>query len=503
MSSTGYPDAEAGIPLPAPAAFDVVVLGGGSAAEELCSALLEGQHGGRRWRVAVVEQRLVGGACPFYACMPSKAMLRSAAVRSLVAGARSFGAVEADCPRDDPEGAYALAARRRDDVAEGRRDDGHAADLRSMGVEVVRGHGRVSGPGRVLVDSAGGERRELAFGRLVVATGSLPALPPVEGLADVAFWTSDEALSRPERPGEIAVLGGGPVGCELAEIYARFGSRVLLIESSERLLAREEPELGEALAAHLERLGVVVRAPASLEGVRRRGEGALLVLEGGEELVTERLVVATGRRPAIDGLGLETLGVAPDEHTGALRVDEHCAVEGRDDLFAAGDVNGIAPFTHAAKYQARVIASNLLGERRQADHRVLPRCVYTDPPLFAVGMTRGEAEAEGLSLAVATSDLGQTARADSEGMMLAGPEGGPPLLAAGAGGTLVLVADRRRRVIVGGGALGPRADEWMNEVALAIRAAVPLGLLVEAVHPFPTYAEALGAAYLDLARQCR
>ena len=493
------------MPLPASASYDVVVLGGGSAAEELCSALREGEGegGDRRWRLAVVEERLVGGQCPFYACMPSKAMLRSAGLRSLVATARSFGAVVADCPRDDPEGAYAVAARRRDGVAEGRDDTSHARDLRSLGVEVVRGRGRVSGPGRLLVESAAGEQRELAFERLVVATGSLPALPPVEGLDEVPYWTSDDALSSPERPAAIAILGGGPVGCELAEIYARFGSSVLLLESSERLLAGEEPELGEALRAHLERLGVAVRPSARLAGVRRGGGGTILDLEGGEQLATDRLVVATGRRPAVDGLGLESLGITPDADTGALKVDERCAVEGRDDLFAAGDVNGIAPFTHAAKYQARVIASNLLGGARRADHRAIPRCVYTDPPLSTVGLTRAEADRQGLSVAVATMDLGETARADSEGTMLIDEGAGAPVVAAEAGGSLVLVADRRRRVIVGGGAFGPRADEWMNEVALAIRAEVPLGLLTETVHPFPTYAEALGPAYLDLARQCR
>lgn len=496
--------------------FDLVVLGGGSAAEELCSALAEDREKAPA-RVAVVERDLVGGECPYRACMPSKAMLRSAAVRRLLADSHRLGASTSPGGTDSNKSAYAAAAKRRDEVAERHDDCEHVAELERAGVELVRGEGRITGPGRLQVNLEDDATRELGWKTLVIATGSRASMPPIEGLESVSPWTSDDALQHDELPESLAILGGGPVGCELAEIYAGFlaeqakeGSRthssVVLIESSDRLVDREEPILGELLAEHLRRLGVEVRTAVEVNRVEKKGKEALLSFSDGTALSVSRVLVTTGREPATAGLGLDSLGVELDD-SGAIRVDEHCRVVGATEqlgearVFAAGDVNGIAPFTHAAKYQARVIAAVLMGEEARTDDRAIPRCVYTDPPLAATGLTRAGAEEAGIDVVVAELDLSETARAQSDGLLLGGDESSE--VTGSVTGRLMLIADRSRSVLVGASAFGPHADEWLSEMTLAIRTEVPLTMLVDVVHPFPTYAEALEPAIRGLLRQCR
>jgi pyruvate/2-oxoglutarate dehydrogenase complex dihydrolipoamide dehydrogenase (E3) component len=440
--------------------FDVVVLGAGSAGQSVATSLAEA---GRR--VALVERALVGGECPYLACMPSKALLHDAARHVLTGGP--------DAP------AFDAAVRRRDEVAEHRDDSSTADEVRGAGVELVRGRGRVVRPGVVDVDG-----RELGYGDLVVASGSVPVRPPVDGLDGVPTWTSDEALTSTERPASLLVVGGGAVGCELSQVYARFGVPVVLAHPGERVLDREEPTVAEALQEVLRRDGVELRLGARAERAQPCTAGARVHLSDGSSVEVARVLLATGRRPATGDLGLDVLGVEKGEH-GELRTDERCRVA--DGVWAAGDVTGVAPYTHTANYQARVVVENLLGRERTADYRAVPRAVYTDPPLASVGLSGPRAREQGIDVVLAVMDVGQVARTAAED---------------GEGGRLVLVADRARGVLVGASAVGPRADEWLAEAVLAVRAQVPLAVLADVVHAFPTFGEAYEPPVQELARAC-
>jgi dihydrolipoamide dehydrogenase len=451
--------------------FDVVVLGAGSAGESIATTLAE--HGRS---VALVESLRVGGECPYVACMPSKAMLRSAEARDQARRLGELGGASSAPPLDSEDEAFRAAVARRDEVAEHREDDGAAGELERAGVVLVRGRGRVTAPGVVTVDG-----RELGWTDLVVATGSSPVVPPVEGLDGVPTWTSDEALSAQERPGSLFVLGGGAVGCELSQVHARFGTRVVLVDESEQLLGREEPSIAALLADVLRADGVDVRLGVGLERAEAAGPGARLVLTDGTTVEAERVLVATGRTPTTDGLGLDVLGIEPGDR-GELVVDDRCRVGGQEHVWAAGDVTQKGPYTHTASYQARVVAANLVGEHRTADYRAIPRAVYTEPAVASVGMDAATAAEQGLEAQTAVMDVGQTARAATEG--------------AG-GGRLVLTAVDG--VLVGAAAIGPRADEWLAEATLAIRARVPLEVLADVVHAFPTFGEAYEPPVRELA----
>lgn len=444
--------------------FDVVVLGAGSAGEVVSSQLAQA---GRR--VALVEQLRVGGECPYVACMPSKAMLRSAEARH---DAQALGelAGAGSAPRlDDDDTAFRAAVRRRDDVAEHRDDAGSAGELQEAGVVLVRGQGRVARPGVVAVDD-----RELGWTDLVVATGSHPTPPPVDGLDGVPTWSSDEALSAQQRPASLLVLGGGAVGCELSQVHARFGVRVVLADPADQLLGREERRTAELLADALRADAVELRLGVQAERAEPCEAGARVHLSDGTAVEVERVLLATGRAPSTDGIGLELLGVQPGEH-GELVTDDRCRVQGQRHVWAAGDVTGVAPYTHTANYQAKIVVANLLGGDRRADYRAVPRAVYTSPAVASVGLDPETAREQGLDVVCAEMDLGQVARASTEG--------------AG-GGRLVLTADRATGVLVGAAAIGPRADEWLSEAVLAVRARVPLEVLADVVHAFPTFGEA-------------
>jgi pyruvate/2-oxoglutarate dehydrogenase complex dihydrolipoamide dehydrogenase (E3) component len=455
--------------------FDVVVLGAGSGAEAIWGSL-----GDRS--VAVVESGRVGGECPYVACVPSKAMLRSAQVRRLAGRAHVLGASGEPLRLGDPAAAFAAAVRRRDEASEDRDDRNGAAELKKTGAVLLRGRGEVMAPGRVRISNGGGAHREIGYGELVIATGSSPTEPAIPGLDEVPCWTSDAALSSYQLPDSLVVLGGGPVGCELAQMYRAFDVKVTLIEASEHLLANEDGWLGGQLAQVLADDGIDVRTGTSVESARPAAEGAVLHLAEGQEIRAAQVVVALGRTPNVAGLGLETLGV--DVSADGLSTDPMGRVVGVDHLWAAGDVTGIAPFTHTASYQSRLVAANLQGAAAVADYRAIPRVVYTDPPVAAVGLSEASAREQGLAVEVEEMKMADLARATTDG---------------GARGAIHLIADMSAGMLAGATSMGPAADEIVSGLALAIRAGIPLVVLADVVHPFPTYAEGLGPPLRRLA----
>ncbi len=327
-----------------------------------------------------------------------------------------------------------------------------------------------------------GESRELGWSDLVVATGSHPTAPPVEGLDAVPTWTSDQALSSPDLPKRLIVLGGGPVGCELAQVYVSFGTEVVLVEMADRLLATEAPFAGELLAERLRRDGVDVRTGTRANEVEPAGAGLRLLLEGGQALESDRLLVATGRRANAEGLGLEQLGV---ELTGNASVPTtaRCRVEGQDHVWAAGDVTGLVPWTHGANYQARAVVDEILGRGHDIDVLAVPRAVYTEPAVWSVGLTPDQAAEQGIDLLTAGLDLSGNARA---------------YLEDATEGRVELYADRDRGTLVGAIAVGHLADAWAAEVALAVRARLPVAVYADVVHAFPTWGQALEPPLFEL-----
>lgn len=456
--------------------FDVVVLGAGSAGEYVANEMA-----GAGRRVALVESVRVGGECPYVACIPSKSWLRSAEVRDTARRMVDLGAASVDPGLDDDELAFGSAVRRRDEIAHGRDDTAAAEGVERAGVVLVRGTGLVHAPGVLAV---GGER--LGWTDLVVGTGSSPIDPPVEGLSGVPTWTSDEALSAQHRPDSLLIMGGGAVGCELAQVFARFGTAVTLVESEAHLLGAEESTIADLLCQVLRADGVDVRLGAVVERTKASAGGVRVYLSGGGSVETERVLVAVGRRPRTQSLGLEVLGIEPGDR-GELRVDDRCRVIGHDHVWAAGDVTAVGPYTHTANYQARVVIDNLLGGSATADYRAIPRVVYTEPTVASVGLTATQARDGGIAADTASMDLRELARSGTEG---SGP------------GRLVLTADHDRGILLGAAAIGERADEWITEAVLAVRAQVPLRVLADVVHAFPTFAQAYEVPLRELAAKC-
>jgi pyruvate/2-oxoglutarate dehydrogenase complex dihydrolipoamide dehydrogenase (E3) component len=481
--------------------FDVVVLGGGTSGSLIA---IEASQAGRS--TALVEAGLVGGEAPYLADMASKSLLESA--------------------RRGETWEHAVA--RRDEVAGHLDDAPAAARLAEAGVTLIRGTGQITGPGTIVIQPnaaksslnglAPADPLTLGYTDLVVCTGSEPVAPPVEGLADVPAWTSAEALTCPDLPRRLVVLGAGPAGCELAQIYAAFGSQVTLVEAEPHVLPGEALFTGEILADALRRTGVDLRLGSAVVKAETTDAGLALTLADGTRVEADRVLLATGRRPRLSGLGLEELGIsaAPGE---MLPLDETCRVvpnvpgqvgpsapgnagpgaPGKDGpattgksaapgkpatpgkkagrVWAAGDVTAVAPYTHTARYQAQIVAGNLLGGSRAADYRAIPRTVYTSPSVYTVGMSPSLAEATGVELITVSYDLAETARATVED----DDRGRVELYVDAASGDL----------LVGAAAIGPDAEEWMGEVTLAIRARIPLAVLADVVHAFPTYGEAV------------
>jgi pyruvate/2-oxoglutarate dehydrogenase complex dihydrolipoamide dehydrogenase (E3) component len=439
--------------------YDAVVIGSGSGGRGVARRLAEAEM-----RVAMVESELVGGECPFWACIPAKALLRPAEVVSEAGHAAGLGR-----PSVSWDGVRAY----RDYMNSGLDDSAKFAAYTEKGVEVIRGVGRIAEPGRVELDG-----RLLETERIVVATGSAAAVPEIPGLAAVDYWTNREGTSFERVPESTVVLGGGPVGIELGQLLSRYGSQVTIVEPAERLLAREHPRVGELIARLLGEEGIEVRTGVGAERVRGGGGsgGVLSVslsLSDGTGVEGERLLVATGRRPRVEGLGLEGAGVSFDKR--GIRIDHRCrAAPG---VWAVGDVTGVAPFTHVAAYQARVAVADILGGAPRADYRAVPRVVFSDPEVAAVGLNLEQASEAGIDVAEARVGLDELDRTETYGRDLEGEMG--------------LIADRGRGVLVGAWAVGPLAGEWIHMPVLAIRAEVPLAVLADTIVQFPTFCEAM------------
>jgi pyruvate/2-oxoglutarate dehydrogenase complex dihydrolipoamide dehydrogenase (E3) component len=446
--------------------LDVIVIGGGAAGE--AAGFAAAAIGAP---AVLVERALVGGECPFWACMPSKTLLNSAAQRACNA---------------DYEWAHASA--RRDWMISREQidhpdDGGHVRRMEAAGTRVIRGEARIVGPGAVEVRTSDGVQT-LEAANVIVAAGSSPFVPPIPGVDGVSYWTSRDATSTRELPSSLVILGGGVVGVEMAQVFVRFGVRVTLVEGGDRILSRDHPLTSKAVADQLTEEGLDLHAGVSAQLIRAGGAGRIVELSDGSTVEGAELLVAVGRRAAdLRALGVEDAGATLDGR-GAATPDDQMRVA--DGLFVAGDVAGGLQFTHVADYEGGIAARAAAGRPDKADLRVVPKVTFTDPEAAAVGLTVEEAQAQGIDAFEISRDFASTGKGQT---------------VEGSRGHLTAVVDRERKRLVGEFAACPGAGELIHEAVLAMKMDAPLDILADTIHAFPTTARVMGGVYKDAAER--
>ena len=458
-----------------PQEFDVVCLGGGVAGEAIAAGLRQSGL-----TLAVVERELVGGECPYWGCMPSKTLLRSAETLGEAERARHLAASRVEWSVDFPKVSQRVLWMARD-----LDDSRPAAALEATGAKLFRGQGALTDRRTVTV---GGEQL-VARRAVVIANGSTAAIPRIPGLDSVEYWTNRQAAIPRELPASLAILGGGAIGVELAQAFARLGSKVTIIEAAPTFLGHEEPEAGTALRRHLEGDGITLMVGDTCVAVERQASdpaleraGVVLQLKSGAVVSAERLLVATGRRPNVEAW--RDVGLAQTDR-GWLEVD-HATLEAGPGVFGAGDVTGLGGFTHVAHYHGEIVARRIRGMDARADHSAIARVTFTDPEIASVGLSEAAARGKGIDVAIATADPAESARGYIHDFH---------------DGTLKLVADRQRGVLIGATLVTPRAGEIVGELVLAIKVATPLATLADVIHPFPAFNRLLGKSLSELAAQ--
>ena len=440
--------------------FDVVCIGAGPAGEALTAALA-----GSGLSLAVIEKERVGGECAYWGCMPSKTQIRSAETLTEAGRARELAASRVEWTVD-----FDKVAKRVKWMTRDLDDSGAAKALEDKGARVVRGTGRLIGARTVAVDGD----RLTARRAIVVASGTTASAPPIP-VNRVDYWTNREAVQATEQPKSLIVIGGGAVGVELGQAFARLGTDVHIVEASDRVVSLEEPEAGAFLGGQLQSEGIQVVTGAGIASVEKSAVGVRLKLQSGDTIEAERLLIAAGRRPNTQGFDLEAAGIKATPR-GFIQVDP-TTLRASDGIYAAGDINGIGGFTHLADYHGTRIGRAIRGlADSQTDHRAVPRVIFTDPEIGSVGMTERQAGEKGIKVETASADVGRTAR---------GYIHGEP------GGLIKLVADRDRKVLLGATIVSPRAGEMLSELSLAVKLQLPISTLDDLVHPFPTFSRVL------------
>ncbi|MDQ1496014.1 MAG: hypothetical protein QOG69_2497 [Actinomycetota bacterium] len=449
---------------------DAVVIGMGPGGEDVAGRLAEAHLD-----VIGIDERLVGGECPYWGCVPSKMMIRAA---NALAEGRRIPSLAGDS-RVSPDWAP-VAARIRNEATDNWNDAVAVQRFEGKGGRFVRGHGRVTGPDTVAV----GDREFQARRAIVLNTGTQPAIPPIPGLAGTPLWTNREAIETTEVPASLLVLGGGAIGAELAQVFARFGANVTVIEAAAHLLPSEDPDAGALLASVFAREGVGVRVNTKAVGVRHDGTGFTVDLEGGNSVNGQQLLVATGRRVDLAAAGLGAIGV--DVSAPAVPVDTRMRVA--PGVWAIGDMTGKGAFTHVSMYQAEIALADILGLDgvAEADYRAVPRVTFTDPEIASVGMTQAQAAQAGIDVLIGRTDMASTARG-----WIHGP---------GNDGFIKLVADANRRIVLGATVIGPSGGEVLSALTVAVHAQVPIDSLLSMIYGYPTFHRGILAALQDLRR---